>query len=248
LIARAGIALECLDGARVKRDLARAAVLPLAHGEPALAQLHVAAVKRARLRHAHAGDRQQPDQRLTAGGAKRPAHRSRRPHQRLDLRLGEQVWDRAAKLGRQQAGGRHLMPSVERLQVAGEAAHDRQPLMPPHHARLRWLRRELQRQLDGDQRFPALREECDELRQHAAVLGQLVPERAAHRQVVVDCLCERDHRSLPGHGSASRDSAWRLTLAYSAVVRRSWWRSTWPISTRLAPRDKSSEATVWRRR
>ena len=85
--------------------------------------------------------------------------------------------------------------------------------MPPHDARVSWLSREIECQFGGDQRLAALGEERGELRQHAAVLGQLVAERTAHRQVVIDGLSEGDHRSLPGHGSASGDSAARSTLA-----------------------------------
>jgi hypothetical protein len=53
---------------------------------------------------------------------------------------------------------------IERLQVDHKPAHNRQPLMPPHDARLRWLHRELERQRRGDQRLPALLEELGELR------------------------------------------------------------------------------------
>jgi hypothetical protein len=45
------------------------------------------------------------------------------------------------------------------------------------------------------------------------VVGQLVPKRAAHRQVLIDGVSEGAHRSLPGHGNASGDSAARSTLA-----------------------------------
>ena len=85
--------------------------------------------------------------------------------------------------------------------------------MAPHDARLRRLRREFHRQRGGDQRRVALLEKRDELRQHAAVLGELIAKRAAHLQVILDGLGERAHRSLPGHGSAKRDSAAWSTLA-----------------------------------
>ena len=104
------------------------------------------------------------------------------------------------------------MTSVERLHIDREATHDREALMAPHDAGLRRLRCELQRQRGGDQRSFALLEKLDEVRQHAAVLGELVAQRAAHREIVLDRLGERAHRSLPGHGSAKLDSAARSTV------------------------------------
>jgi hypothetical protein len=185
----------------------------MADGQPALGELHVGAVKRARLRDAHAAHRKQPDHRLARGGAQRRTQSARGVHQRLDLRLREQIGHRTAELGRQQIDRRHLVAGVERVQVDREAAHHRQPLVPPGDACLRRLRRELERQLGGDQRRLLLREELDKLRQHTTVIGELVSQRAAHRHVVLNRLGERGHRSLPGHGSANPDNARRSTLA-----------------------------------
>ena len=55
LVADAGIGVERLNGAPVKRDLARAPVLAAADREPSLGQHDVRAVERDRLADAHAG-------------------------------------------------------------------------------------------------------------------------------------------------------------------------------------------------
>ena len=56
------------------------------------------------------------------------------------------------------------------------------------------------------------------------------------------------HRAAPGQGRATLRRAARSTLAYTAVVARSRWRSTWPISGRAAPRRSMSAASAWRSR
>ena len=68
--------------------------------------------------------------------------------------------------------------------------------------------------------------ELNEPGQFAPVAFELVAERAAERQVIVDCLKEIAHDSLPGHASASRDRALWSTLAYIAVVSMLWWRNS----------------------
>ena len=63
-----------------------------------------------------------------------------------------------------------------------------------------------------------LLEKLDEARKLATLALELVAERPADLQVLVDCLGERTHDSLPGHASANRDRAPWSTLAYIAVV------------------------------
>ena len=109
---------------------------------------------------------------------------------------------------------------------------------------VRWLDRPRQCQLGRDHRRVVLLEELDESGQLATLALELVAERPAELQVLGDCLGERAHDSLPGHGSASCDRAMRSTLAYSAVVSMLWWRSSWPISGSGAPRRSNSLAIV----
>lgn len=52
-------------------------------------------------------------------------------------------------------------------------------------------------------------------------VGQIVPQRAAQPQIVIQMLFERGHRVVPGQGCATDRSDSRSTLAYSAVVARS---------------------------
>ena len=79
--------------------------------------------------------------------------------------------------------------------------------MPPHNTAAHRLGRELERQRGADQRRVALLKELSELGQHAAVHLELEPQPATQRQIVVHGLIERAHDSVPGHGSASRESA-----------------------------------------
>ena len=116
------------------------AVLGVANGEPLLGQLDVSAVKRDRLADPHAGHRQQPDQRLdrwrpsAASGSCRAARIS------ASISASEYRYGTARRnlAGSKFTGGTSCRGS-DRLQVAGEPAHDRQPLMPPHDAGVCWL-------------------------------------------------------------------------------------------------------------
>ena len=159
LIPQARVRIERRNGARVKRNLTRAAVLAVADREPTHRQLDLAAIERDYLADPHPGHSQQPDQRLIRRGLQRRADLASCSHRRLDVRLGIQVGRGAAELRRQQVSGRHLGARIDRLQVQSEAADDRQTLMPPHDAGVLRLGRELERQAGGDhRRVPCLEE------------------------------------------------------------------------------------------
>ena len=115
----------------VKRELARLAELGVAHDQQSVGEVDVGAVEADRLTDPHPGDRQQPDQRAHRRRAVRRRDHPRAVHQRQDLRVGVEVRDRAPRPPRQQIGWRYLVRGVERVQVRGEAADDRQSLAMP---------------------------------------------------------------------------------------------------------------------
>jgi hypothetical protein len=113
-----------------------------------------------------------------------------------------------------QPGRRDLGSRVEPGEIAREAADDQQPHRrhdtPSRHDR---FHRPSERQVNRHELGADRVEVRGEPGKQAGVLLELEPERAAHPQVVIDMLCERGHRSAPGHGEAARRSRWRSTLA-----------------------------------
>jgi hypothetical protein len=102
---------------------------------------------------------------------------------------------------------------IHRREVLREAAHDDQPLMPPHLTAARWLARPLQCQLGGDDCRSPLLEVVDELREHATLLFELEAEGASERQVLVRGRAKRAHDFTSGQAKASGLSRSRSTRA-----------------------------------
>jgi hypothetical protein len=175
--------------------------------------VEVVIVEPHRFAAAHAGHREQPDQRLEGRRLERVAQRAGGGHQRGDVRIGVDAGRDAASPGRQQPGGRYLGVRVHGLQVPGEAADHAQPLRGPYRARAIRLGRPSSGQIDGDRARPGGLGESGEVRQEPALLGQLEAQGPAQFQVIGGMAAELAHRGLPGQGRASGDRASRSALA-----------------------------------
>jgi len=212
-LAQAQIAAQRRHGRGVQRQLARFAELALAHGQQRVPQVEVRALQPDRLADAHPGHRQQPDQRAIGRLAQAAAQRGGGGHQRRDLPAGVQIRDRAPRPPRQRVGGRHLMAWVERVQIAGKAAHDREPERPPAAAPGGRQRRPGERVGDRHAVLPERLEMLQVLRQKLLGALELEAERATDPQIVGQLRVERAHAAPPGHGRASSRSRSRSTFA-----------------------------------
>ena len=115
----------------------------------------------------------------------------------------------------QQVGGRDLAGGVDRGQVPGETARDREPLAPRERMDVDRQPRPRQRQLGGDPLRAGPLEELDEPFEQAPVLGHREAEPATDAQIVIQRRAQRAHDTPPGvgHGRASGRSAAWSTLA-----------------------------------
>src|SRR3954451_21758106 len=104
----------------------------------------------------------------------------------------------------------------------------------------------LHRQLGGDPLRASLLQELNDPLEFALVALQVVAESSAKPEVVAQSLLERGHDRTSGHGIAPALSVARSTRAEIAVVRRSRWRSTCPISSSVAPERSIPVAAVCR--
>jgi hypothetical protein len=196
-------------------ELAGLAELALEDRDQVALMVDVLPVEADRLADAHPGDRQQPDQRAHRGGAVRRRDHRRSGHQRADLGAGVEIGHRASRPLRQQILRDQLVGAVQRVQVRGEAAHDREAVGVPVGVRRRWQRRPRKRRGGRDRGLAALVHPGDELRQQLLSTRKPIAQHAAHRQIAREALLERDHDRPPvsGHGRASWRSASRSTLA-----------------------------------
>ena len=103
---------------------------------------------------------------------------------------------------------------MDRLQMAGELPHDREPVAPIAAGRAGRQGRPVDRVLGRDGGRADRVEVGDDLQQLATLTIELVAERTPDSQVIVGCRGER-HVPAPasGHGRASARSAVRSTFA-----------------------------------
>ena len=106
------------------------------------------------------------------------------------------------------------MGRIERVQIAGEAAHCAEPKVDGD--RLDPLRQARPRdsQLDGDRRRAGGLDERDEAGQGFAMASELEPQRATQPQVVIEMTSERAHDvAAAGQGRAMARSRSTSTRA-----------------------------------
>ena len=105
------------------------------------------------------------------------------------------------------------MGGIERVEMGGEAAHDREPHGEPARTAIRGQRRPGKRGLDRDRGAAPRVEEGGELGEQPA--GPLEPEaeRAAEAEVVGEGRIEAVHAAPPGQGRARSRSARSSTFA-----------------------------------
>ena len=209
------------------------------------------AVERERFAGAHPGDRQQPDQRLMTRGAQRWSELSCGRDQRRDLGVCVDVWRDPRAMPGQKVRGGNLAGGVDRRQISGEPARDREPLAPAAWVRVDRHPRPHQRQLGGDPLSARLLEELDEPLQQPAVLRHLEPEPTADAKIVSQRVAQRGHAAPPSAtATAARAPAapcgrpWHISRSSSARGGA----STWPISASDAPFLSISVAAVCRSR
>jgi hypothetical protein len=150
--------VERLQGARVQRHLAALAELAVDDAQQSTAAVDVVAVEADRLADAQPADREQPDQRLVGRRLQRRGEPAGRRHQRGDVAVGVQVRGHPPAAVGQQPCRRHLGGPIERPKVAGEAAHHRQLLAPPHRVGVLGLPGPRQGELGGHGRGTRLLE------------------------------------------------------------------------------------------
>ena len=114
----------------VQRDLALLVLLARADVQHAVAKVDVLPVERERLCRAHAGDGQQPDQRVMPGGAQRRSELPGSGQQRRDVGVCVDVWRDPRAMPGQQIGGGNFAGGVDRGEVAREPASHPQALAP----------------------------------------------------------------------------------------------------------------------
>ena len=106
---------------------------------------------------------------------------------------------------RQQILRGNLACGVDRRQMTGEPAHDRQALAPAVWVCMHRLPRPRKRQLGGDPLSAGLLEELDEPFQQPAVLGHLETEPAADPEIVA----KRFLKDASRHASQCRPRAYK---------------------------------------
>ncbi len=160
-------------------------------------------LERDRLPDAHAGRGQQPEQ----------GEAGRRPQRRLEpLRCGQHLAElvRRVDVGcrppprdGEQTGRWDLMSWVDRVQVAGKAAHRAQPVVDADRLESLGLTGPGDRQLDGHHRRSTGLEVDDEARQEPGRINELETQPPAQPQVIIEMLAQRAHRAPPvGQGRA----------------------------------------------
>lgn len=166
-------------------------------------QVDVAAAQRHRLAHAHAGCGQQAQQGPQRERAQRRSQPTRRLKQRRDLISRVDVRRRATSPRGQQPRRRDLMSRVERVQVAGEAAHGAEPEVDGDRLDPLGRARPGDRELDGHRGRAAGVDEGDEAGQVTALLAHLEAQTAPQPQVGAEVSGQRAHHSIPfGQGRA----------------------------------------------
>lgn len=105
--------------------------LPVTHQHDPSVEVGVAPIQTDCLADPHPGDGQEPNQRREGRSAQRRRQRLRRRHQRDDVLIGEQIGRAAVGAPRQQADSGHLMRWIQRMQIGGEPADDREAIGTP---------------------------------------------------------------------------------------------------------------------
>ena len=201
LVSQPGVVPQGPHGARMQRQLPALVELRGGDHEHAVVEVHVAGIEANQLTDARPGHLQQADQRLVGSGTQPRRQRAGGRHQRGDVVLGVQEGDRPAVLPGEQAGRWHLGGRIEGLQVAGEAARDREALAQIRRmGLLARSKRPGHCQLRGERRSTRGLRVGDEVAEQPRVVLQLEAEAAADRDVVVDRLLEGAHAAVRGHG------------------------------------------------
>ena len=213
LIAELPILGEGVERARVQRDLPALRELAVPDRHDPLGGVQVGPVQPDCLTEPHAGRAQKADQGLVRGGVQGRAQRGRGGHQGADFCLAVQVGHGPAVAAGQQAHRGDLGGRIERLQVAGEAADHPQPGRVPGRQGVFGQGGPGQGQPGSDGDGAGCLHEGGKIVQQPAVVFQLVSQRPAHGQVVVDGLADAGHAAPPGHGRARPRSAARSTFA-----------------------------------
>ena len=200
--------------------------------------------RRDRLADPHPGDRQQADQRPDRRGAmRRWDQRLGGVHQREDLVVGVEVRRRATRPRRQQIGWRHLVRGVERVQVRGEAADDRQPVaLPVRGCRCAGEVAQASACSVVIRSLLALVQLVDELRQQLLVALELVAERAADAPDSQRGAAQASSCAPPGQGraiaAARRGRPWRRSRSSAARGDAAPARSPAATRPRAASRSR----------
>ena len=235
LVAASRIGSESAGGGRVNGHVPRPAVLPEPDEDTALGEVHVGAVEPGGLPKPESSAGKQADQRLVGGRLQWRAERPGRPHQRGDLGGTVNVGRRPLIPCGQEIGGRNLSSRVDRGHVLGEAAGHRQALALADGATGGAGSGPRQREVGRDDGGAHRVEPLAEVTEGGVVAGELVAERAADGQVLLDPRPKRAHAVAPGHGCARLTRARRSTLAYRTVAWTVWWRRSCAISISGAP-------------
>ena len=212
-VAQSCILGQGLDGAGVKGDLPALCELAVPDGQEPLVGVEVGAVQADRLPESHAGHLEQADEGPVGGGVEGWAEPGGSSHERRHLGLGVEIGDGPSVAGREQAHRGDLGGGIEGSQVAGEATDHSQASGPPRRKGVLGQNGPGQGQLRGDGAGSSRLQEGGEIGQQPAVVLQLVAQRPAHAQVVVDGLADPGHAGTPGQGWASPPSAIRSTFA-----------------------------------
>ena len=114
---------------------------------------------------------------------------------------------------RQQPGRRHLVTRVNRVQVASEGTHDREPLSPPAAPAVRGQGRPG----DGVLRRDGVGADCvqvaNEVGEEQLGACQLEAQRPADAEIAVELGVKVAHDAAPGQGKARLRSRSLSTLA-----------------------------------
>ncbi len=202
LISLTTVGPERFDGAVMTQHLSRAAELGAPHPEQASGAVDIVTVE------AHGfTDANMPVTASSPMSVSNVTARSRRwqlagrGHQRRNVGLGVQVgrgWPVASS--RQQLGGWDLGGGIDRLQIAGEATHDAQPVDQPDRAPVHRLRCPAHSQLRGDAARARLVGEGHEAAEYPGGVLELVTKAPPDGEVVIQGLTKAVHAAPPGQG------------------------------------------------
>ena len=202
LAAEPQVLVQASDGGRVQWKVPGLAELGIADGQGAGCGVVVGAVEADRLADAHAGNGQQPDQRLEGRGPQPSGQPAGFPGQGRDLLVGVEVGDDGPAAVGDQPAGRHLVRRVGRVQPGGETADRGQPQRVPPGPCRGGQRRPRERVLGGDGCFPVPGEEAGELGKQLLMPFHLEPHGAADIEVFLQLPVQAAHAASPGHGRA----------------------------------------------